>query len=298
MLVTGVFIVRVYAFEALEPVNPSLQQGLVRQANPGISEKCINGQRLFNTFPSILTLMAASVGCAPPDNIKLNPYVQEGLIEQSHQQDKKAYQSFLTASKEGDLFGTALLGTLYLDGKGVPKNIARAETYFNEVLKSHEAKKAMKDYVEFVSLGGTAGTHSKYGSVILATITARLGLAQIYASTNPKKAFKIYKSTLASMQSHALILYLLLFVSLPFAGVLYVIFSPLVRRTGLRLKSLHANQFDPYIRELIGFALYKIGMAYKEGRGVKVKLKKATEFLKKAVDFGNDKAIEALRSLQ
>ncbi len=254
---------------ALEPVNPSLQQGLVKQANPGISGKCMNGQRLFNAFPSILTLMAASVGCAPPDHIKLNPYVQEGLIEQSRQQDKKAYRAFLAASKEGDLFGTALLGTLYLDGKGVPKNIARAETYFNEVLKNHEAR----EHTIWTEKQG----YYAHRSVILAAITARLGLAQIYESTNPKEALKIYERVPTSAQ---------------------VYFLPVFFHTGIHLKSLNANDFEPYARELIGFALYKTGVAYKEGRGVKANPKKATEFLKKAVDFGNDKAIEALRSLQ
>ncbi|WP_163532513.1 tetratricopeptide repeat protein [Helicobacter suis] len=255
--------------KALEPVNPSLQQGLVKQANPGISEKCINGQRLFNTFPSVAMLIAASIACAPPDHIKLNSHVQEGLVYQSLQKDEQAYQAFKAAWKEGDLFGTALLGTAYLDGKGVQKNIARAETYFNEVLKNHEARKH--------TIWTEKQDYYAHRPVIFAAITARLGLAQIYESTNPKEALKMYERVPTSAQ---------------------VYFLPVFFHTGIHLKSLNANDFEPYARELVGFALYKIGMAYKEGRGVKVELKKATEFLKKAVDFGNDKAIEALRSLQ
>ncbi|WP_163556229.1 sel1 repeat family protein [Helicobacter suis] len=225
--------------------------------------------------------------CAPSDLIELNPHVQEGLIAQSQQQDEKAYQSFLAANKEGDLFGTALLGTLYLDGKGVQKNTTRAETYFNEVLKSHEVKLKMKN------LEGGDMTHS---SVTLAAITARLGLAQIYESTNPKKAFKTYKLILKPiLPANPKLSLIAAFAGALTSGLGYLIFAPFLRP---RLKHLHANNFNPYARGLIGFTLYKMGMAYKEGRGVKVKLKKATEFLKKAVDFGNDKAIEALRSLQ
>ncbi|BCZ20035.1 hypothetical protein NHP190012_16770 (plasmid) [Helicobacter sp. NHP19-012] len=245
-----------------------------------------SGSGLF----SLMVLFSAASVCETHE-IQLSPDVQKGLMAQSEQQYKQAFDAFLAADRAGDMFGSALLGGLYAEGKGVEKNTARAETYFNKVLSNAAVKDSAVNYkTSYYAWHGADFMHS---SVALARITARLGLAQIYEKTNPKESFKLYRLILRNIGANwgtTTSGQLLNAVTLGFG------YSMASRAINLKALDPSATK-DPYAKQLISIALYKIGMAYKEGRGTHVKRKKAIEFLEKARDFGNQKAIEALRGL-
>ncbi|WP_163564585.1 SEL1-like repeat protein [Helicobacter suis] len=221
--------------------------------------------------------------------------VQEGMADQSQGRYKQAYQAYKTAHDKKEDLGTALLATLLYQGLGVKADPFEAKTLFESVLRNG------KDYTTI--------------------LVAHLGLADMTSkgigmNKDPKKALKMYRAILfkdihASANSTV-------FLGSPNLGTTATVtrhpageeIAGAARLLGglltlpfshtIDLKHLNAQNFSkfPIVKHFTGITLYKIGMAYKEGIGTKVKPKKAIKFLEKAVEFGNEEAMKPLESLR
>ncbi|WP_104759090.1 SEL1-like repeat protein [Helicobacter bizzozeronii] len=289
-------LVALAPLKALDQVNSGLKEDLLNRANPGMSAQCQNAMSNsrsyldaaghFGALMYFATAAALAGACSDPEGtIRLSDDVQQGLAAEDRHDYAQALKFYEQAQKKGEVLGTALLGSLYADGHGVLKNKQRAKIYFESGLKNYK----------YYHKAGRAGA-----SAALGMITAGLGLGQLYDQSNPKKALKIYRRILLDlgfsiMQNSnspwALVFWWLVPIT---GGGLYpfMCWMPYV----IGLKYMKPTDIpSPFARQLISIVLYKIGMAYKDGRGTGVKLHKAEKFLKKAADFGNDRALEVLR---
>ncbi|BCD49678.1 SEL1-like repeat protein [Helicobacter suis] len=215
---------------------------------------------------------------------KASALVQEGMADQSQGRYKQAYQAYKAAHDKKEDLGAALLATLLYQGLGVKADPFEAKTLFESVLRNG------KDYTTIlVAHLGLAGMISK----------------GIGMNKDPKKALKMYRAillkdihasasgTVLAGTAHATqddpiwgtgILLGMGLLSLPFFHT-------------IDLKHLNVRAFNqvPIRKHFTGITLYRIGMAYKEGIGTKVKPKKAIKFLEKAVEFGNEEAMKPFR---
>ncbi|WP_163532514.1 SEL1-like repeat protein [Helicobacter suis] len=218
--------------------------------------------------------------------------VQEGMAEQSQGRYEQAYQAYKTAHDKKEDLGTALLATLLYQGLGVKADPFEAKTLFESVSRNYEAA-FRESLLRSKNMIGT--------TMYVAQLVVDLGFADMISKgigmkKDPKKALKMYREILlkdikASASMTALSkthwsLTVSLF-TLPFSHT-------------IDLKHLDVRDFSkfPITRHFAGVALYRVGMAYKEGIGTKVKPKKAIKFLEKAVEFGNEEAMKPLESLR
>ncbi|WP_163535412.1 SEL1-like repeat protein [Helicobacter suis] len=222
--------------------------------------------------------------------------VQEGMADQSQGRYKQAYQAYKTAHDKKEDLGTALLATLLYQGLGVKADPFEAKTLFESVLRNYEAAFRESLLRSRIMIGTT---------MFVAVLVVDLGLADMTSkgigmNKDPKKALKMYRAillkdikasanmtALSKTNQHEILSFGMSLLTLPFSHI-------------IDLKHLNAQDFSkfPIMKHFAGVALYRVGMAYKEGIGTKVKPKKAIKFLEKAVEFGNEEAMQPLESLR
>ncbi|WP_104744691.1 tetratricopeptide repeat protein [Helicobacter acinonychis] len=228
-------------------------------------------------------------------------YFENGLDHFNQGQYKQAFKDFREAQEYGIGLGNVYLAKMYLEGKGVKVDYKKAQLY---------AQNAIKGY----------GSGMLGGALILGHMqTEGLGMKK-----DLKQALKTYRHVVRTFSNK----------STNFANIFrpnlaeftsMLIGTRFIDLSGLsanpekfgkkfgRLTSLviQANDGIPHktpswediaeissniilLKQQMGEILYRIGIAYKEGLGVRKQKSRAKKFLQKSAEFGYEKAMEAL----
>ncbi|GAA7886170.1 HP0519 family Sel1-like repeat protein [Helicobacter pylori] len=229
-------------------------------------------------------------------------YFENGLDNFNKGQYKQAFKNFRNAQEYGIGLGSVYLAKMYLEGKGVKVDYKKAQLY---------AKNAIKGY----------GSGMLGGALILGRMQAEgLGMKK-----DLKQALKTYRSVVRILSNKGINFHNNF--NLPFVqttgiaiGVRFIDLSGLSAnpiKFGKKFEKLedfkyflHGPGEIPDALSLADIAeissniillkqqmeeiLYRIGIAYQEGLGTRKQKSRAKKFLQKSVEFGYEKAMEAL----
>ncbi|GAA7376525.1 HP0519 family Sel1-like repeat protein [Helicobacter pylori] len=229
-------------------------------------------------------------------------YFENGLDNFNKGQYKQAFQFFRKAQEYGIGLGSVYLAKMYLEGKGVKVNYKKAQLY---------AKNAIKGY----------GSGMLGGTLILGYMQAQgLGMKK-----DLKQALKTYRSVVRILSNKGINFHNNF--NLPFVqttgiaiGVRFIDLSGLSAnpiKFGKKFEKLEDFKYFLHgpgeipdalsladiaeissniilLKQQMGEILYRIGIAYKEGLGTRKQKSRAKKFLQKSVEFGYEKAMEAL----
>ncbi len=229
-------------------------------------------------------------------------YFENGLDNFNKGQYKQAFKNFRKAQEYGIGLGSVYLAKMYLEGKGVKADYKKAQLY---------AKNAIKGY----------GSGMLGGTLILGYMqTEGLGMRK-----DLKQALKTYRSVVRILSNKGINFHNnFRLPNLAFTSML--IGSRFIDLSGLSANPikfgkkfekledfkyfLHSNSEVPnalswediaeissniiLLKQQMGEILYRIGIAYKEGLGTRKQKSRAKKFLQKSVEFGYEKAMEAL----
>ncbi|WQY18724.1 sel1 repeat family protein [Helicobacter pylori] len=230
-------------------------------------------------------------------------YFENGLDHFNQGQYKQAFKDFKLAQEYSIGLGSVYLAKMYLEGKGVKVDYKKAQFY---------AQNAIKGYGSGL-LGGT---------LILGRMQAQgLGMKK-----DLKQALKTYRHVVRMFSNKGINFHNnfrlpnLVQVAGIAIGVRFIDLSGLSanpKKFGKKFEKLedfnayiHANSEVPnalsgadiaeissniiLLKQQMGEILYRIGIAYKEGLGTRKQKSRAKKFLQKSVEFGYEKAMEAL----
>ncbi len=225
-------------------------------------------------------------------------YFENGLNYFNQGQYKQAFKDFREAQEYGIGLGSVYLAKMYLEGKGVKVDYKKAQFY---------AKNAIKGY----------GSGLLGGALILGYMQAEgLGMKK-----DLKQALKTYrhvvrifsnKSTnftnnfrLPNLAEFTSMLIGSRFIDLSGLSANPIKFGKkfgILVKKALQIKDNTLSWEDIaeissniiLLKQQMGEILYRIGIAYKEGLGVRKQKNRAKKFLQKSAEFGYEKAMEAL----
>ncbi|GAA8837120.1 HP0519 family Sel1-like repeat protein [Helicobacter pylori] len=229
-------------------------------------------------------------------------YFENGLDNFNKGQYKQALQFFRKAQEYGIGLGSVYLAKMYLEGNGVKVDYKKAQLY---------AKNAIKGY----------GSGMLGGTLILGYMQAQgLGMKK-----DLKQALKTYRSVVRILSNKGINFHNNF--NLPFVqttgiaiGVRFIDLSGLSAnpiKFGKKFEKLEDFKYFLHgpgeipdalsladiaeissniilLKQQMGEILYRIGIAYKEGLGTRKQKSRAKKFLQKSVEFGYEKAMEAL----
>ncbi len=229
-------------------------------------------------------------------------YFENGLDNFNIGQYKQAFKDFKTAEEYGIGLGSVYLAKMYLEGKGVKVDYKKAQLYAQNAIKGR-------------------GSGMLGGALILGYMQAQgLGMKK-----NLKQALKTYTHVVRMLSNKGISFYndptLLDFTT---SVTSFAIASQFIDLSGLsanpkefgkkfeRLENVHEaiqgigeihvslediaeiSSNIILLKQQMGEILYRIGIAYKEGLGVRKQKSRAKKFLQKSAEFGYEKAMEAL----
>ncbi|GAA7356166.1 HP0519 family Sel1-like repeat protein [Helicobacter pylori] len=229
-------------------------------------------------------------------------YFENGLDNFNKGQYKQAFKNFRKAQEYGIGLGSVYLAKMYLDGKGVKVDYKKVQLY---------AKNAIKGY----------GSGMLGGALILGRMQAEgLGMKK-----DLKQVLKTYRSVVRILSNKGINFHNNF--NLPFVqttgiaiGVRFIDLSGLSAnpiKFGKKFEKLEDFKYFLHgpgeipdalsladiaeissniilLKQQMGEILYRIGIAYKEGLGTRKQKSRAKKFLQKSVEFGYEKAMEAL----
>ncbi|WP_033790109.1 tetratricopeptide repeat protein [Helicobacter pylori] len=223
-------------------------------------------------------------------------YFENGLDNFNKGQYKQAFKDFREAQEYGIGLGSVYLAKMYLEGKGVKVDYKKAQLYAQNAIKGYgsgmlggalilgymqaqglgmkkDLKQALKTYRHVVRIFSNKGinvyNHTVFGFAIASQFIDLSGL-----SANPKrfgKQFERLENLKSSLQGNGEIHNMTSYED---------------------IAEISSNII--LLKQQMGEILYRIGIAYKEGLGVRKQKSRAKKFLQKSAEFGYEKAMEAL----
>nr|BCI58428.1 Sel1-like repeat protein [Helicobacter pylori] len=225
-------------------------------------------------------------------------YFENGLNHFNQGQYKQAFKDFKLAQEYSIGLGSVYLAKMYLEGKGVKVDYKKAQFYVQNAIKGYGS--------------GLLG-----GALILGYMQAEgLGMKK-----DLKQALKTYrhvvrmfsnKSTnftnnfrLPNLAEFTSMLIGSRFIDLSGLNANPIKFGNkfgILVKKALQIKNNTLSWEDIaeissniiLLKQQMGEILYRIGIAYKEGLGVRKQKNRAKKFLQKSAEFGYEKAMEAL----
>ncbi|MGT0049376.1 sel1 repeat family protein [Helicobacter pylori] len=230
-------------------------------------------------------------------------YFENGLDNFNKGQYKQAFKNFRKAQEYSIGLGSVYLAKMYLEGKGVKVDYKKAQFY---------AQNAIKGY----------GSGLLGGALILGRMQAEgLGMKK-----DLKQALKTYRHVVRIFSNKSTNYFANNFRLPNLAFTSMLIGSRFIDLSGLSANPikfgkkfekledfkyfLHSNSEIPnalswediaeissniiLLKQQMGEILYRIGIAYKEGLGTRKQKSRTKKFLQKSVEFGYEKAMEAL----
>ncbi|GAA8713035.1 HP0519 family Sel1-like repeat protein [Helicobacter pylori] len=225
-------------------------------------------------------------------------YFENGLDHFNKDQYKQAFKNFRKAQEYGIGLGSVYLAKMYLKGKGVKVDYKKAQLY---------AKNAIKRY----------GSGMLGGALILGYMQAQgLGMKK-----DLKQALKTYRHVVRIFSNKStnfvnkfgsnLAEFTSMLIGSRFIDLSGLSANPI--KFGKKFEKLedfkyflHSNGEIPdalswadiaeissniiLLKQQMGEILYRIGIAYKEGLGVRKQKNRAKKFLQKSAEFGYEKA--------
>lgn len=225
-------------------------------------------------------------------------YFENGLDHFNQGQYKQAFKDFKLAQEYSIGLGSVYLAKMYLEGKGVKVDYKKAQFY---------AQNAIKGY----------GSGLLGGALILGRMQAQgLGMKK-----DLKQALKTYRHVVRIFSNKSTNYFTnnfrlpnLVFTSMLIGsrfidlsglsanpikfgkkfGILVKKSTQIKDRTLLWEDIAEISSNITLLKQQMGEILYRIGIAYKEGLGVRKQKNRAKKFLQKSAEFGYEKAMEAL----
>ncbi|AFJ81801.1 hypothetical protein MWE_1004 [Helicobacter pylori XZ274] len=224
-------------------------------------------------------------------------YFENGLDNFNQGQYQQAFKNFRKAQEYGIGLGSVYLAKMYLEGKGVKVDYKKAQLYAKNAIKRYgsgmlggalilgrmqaeglgmkkDLKQALKTYRSVVRIFSNKSTNfvNKFGSNLAEFTSMLIGSRFIDLSglsANPIKFGKKF-------------------------GILVNKSSQIKDKTLLWEDIAEISSNITLLKQQMGEILYRIGIAYKEGLGTRKKKDRAKKFLQKSIEFGYEKAMEAL----
>ncbi|WJI97866.1 tetratricopeptide repeat protein [Helicobacter pylori] len=229
-------------------------------------------------------------------------YFENGLDHFNKGQYKQAFQFFRKAQEYGIGLGSVYLAKMYLEGKGVKADYKKAQLYAKNAIKRYgsgmlggalilgrmqaeglgmkkDLKQALKTYRSVVRILSNKGInfHNNFNLPFVQTTGIAIGVRFIDLSglsTNPIKFGKKFEKL---------------------EDFKYFLHGPGEIPDALSLADIaEISSNIILLKQQMGEILYRIGIAYKEGLGTRKQKSRAKKFLQKSVEFGYEKAMEAL----
>ncbi len=229
-------------------------------------------------------------------------YFENGLDNFNKGQYKQALQFFRKAQEYGIGLGSVYLAKMYLEGKGVKADYKKAQLYAKNAIKGYgsgmlggalilgcmqaeglwmkkDLKQALKTYRSVVRILSNKGInfHNNFNLPFVQTTGIAIGVRFIDLSglsANPIKFGKKFEKL---------------------EDFKYFLHSPGEIPDALSLADIaEISSNIILLKQQMGEILYRIGIAYKEGLGTRKQKSRAKKFLQKSVEFGYEKAMEAL----
>ncbi|MGL2801231.1 sel1 repeat family protein [Helicobacter pylori] len=221
-------------------------------------------------------------------------YFENGLDHFNQGQYKQAFKDFKLAQEYGIGLGNVYLAKMYLEGKGVKVDYKKAQLYAQNAIKGYgsgllggtlilgrmqaeglgmkkDLKQALKTYRHVVRMFSNKSTNftNNFRLPNLAEFTSMLIGSQFIdlsgLSANPIKFGKKF-------------------------GILVKKALQIKDKTLLWEDIAEISSNIILLKQQMGEILYRIGIAYKEGLGVRKQKSRAKKFLQKSAEFGYEKA--------
>ncbi|GAA9871628.1 HP0519 family Sel1-like repeat protein [Helicobacter pylori] len=225
-------------------------------------------------------------------------YFENGLDHFNQGQYKQAFKDFKLAQEYSIGLGSVYLAKMYLEGKGVKVDYKKAQFYAQNAIKGYgsgllggalilgrmqaqglgmkkDLKQALKTYRHVVRMFSNKSTNyfaNNFRLPNLAFTSMLIGSRFIDLSglsANPIKFGKKF-------------------------GILVKKSTQIKDKTLLWEDIAEISSNITLLKQQMGEILYRIGIAYKEGLGVRKQKSRAKKFLQKSAEFGYEKAMEAL----
>ncbi len=225
-------------------------------------------------------------------------YFENGLDHFNQGQYKQAFKDFKLAQEYSIGLGSVYLAKMYLEGKGVKVDYKKAQFYAQNAIKGYgsgllggalilgrmqaeglgmkkDLKQALKTYRHVVRMFSNKSTNyfaNNFRLPNLAFTSMLIGSRFIDLSglsANPIKFGKKF-------------------------GILVKKSTQIKDKTLLWEDIAEISSNIILLKQQMGEILYRIGIAYKEGLGVRKQKNRAKKFLQKSAEFGYEKAMEAL----
>ncbi|GAA8876969.1 HP0519 family Sel1-like repeat protein [Helicobacter pylori] len=225
-------------------------------------------------------------------------YFENGLDHFNQGQYKQAFKDFKTAQEYGIGLGSVYLAKMYLEGKGVKVDYKKAQLYAKNAIKGYgsgllggalilgrmqaeglgmkkDLKQALKTYRHVVRIFSNKSTNfvNKFGSNLAEFTSMLIGSRFIDLSSlsaNPIKFGKKFEKL---------------------EDFKYFLHSNGEVPSALSWEDIaEISSNIILLKQQMGEILYRIGIAYKEGLGVRKQKSRAKKFLQKSTEFGYEKA--------
>lgn len=225
-------------------------------------------------------------------------YFENGLDHFNQGQYKQAFKDFKLAQEYSIGLGSVYLAKMYLEGKGVKVDYKKVQFYAQNAIKGYgsgllggalilgrmqaqglgmkkDLKQALKTYRHVVRMFSNKSTNyfaNNFRLPNLAFTSMLIGSRFIDLSglsANPIKFGKKF-------------------------GILVKKSTQIKDKTLLWEDIAEISSNITLLKQQMGEILYRIGIAYKEGLGVRKQKNRAKKFLQKSAEFGYEKAMEAL----
>ncbi|GAA8471461.1 HP0519 family Sel1-like repeat protein [Helicobacter pylori] len=225
-------------------------------------------------------------------------YFENGLDHFNQGQYKQAFKDFKLAQEYSIGLGSVYLAKMYLEGKGVKVDYKKAQFYAENAIKGYgsgllggtlilgrmqaeglgmkkDLKQALKTYRHVVRMFSNKSTNfaNNFRLPNLAEFTSMLIGSRFIdlssLSANPIKFGKKF-------------------------GILVKKSLQIKDKTLLWEDIAEISSNIILLKQQMGEILYRIGIAYKEGLGIRKQKSRAKKFLQKSAEFGYEKAMEAL----
>ncbi len=220
-------------------------------------------------------------------------YFENGLDNFNKGQYKQAFKDFRKAQEYGIGLGSVYLAKMYLEGKGVKVDYKKAQLYAKNAIKGYgsgmlggtlilgrmqaqglgmkkDLKQVLKTYRHVVRILSNKGInfHNNFNLPFVQTTGIAIGARFIDLSglsANPKKFGKKF-------------------------GILVKKSTQIKDKTLLWEDIAEISSNIILLKQQMGEILYRIGIAYQEGLGVRKQKSRAKKFLQKSAEFGYEKA--------
>ncbi|GAA9623695.1 HP0519 family Sel1-like repeat protein [Helicobacter pylori] len=229
-------------------------------------------------------------------------YFENGLDNFNKGQYKQAFQFFRKVQEYGIGLGSVYLAKMYLEGKGMKADYKKAQLYAKNAIKGYgsgmlggalilgymqvqglgmkkDLKQALKTYRHVVRILSNKGInfHNNFNLPFVQTTGIAIGVRFIDLSglsANPIKFGKKFEKL---------------------ENFKYFLHGPGEIPDALSMEDIaEISSNIILLKQQMGEILYRIGIAYKEGLGTRKQKSRAKKFLQKSVEFGCEKAMEAL----